>query len=851
MTDLTGQYIERYYIEEQLGEGGMATVYRARDTRLERSVAIKVIRKDAFSREMLDQVLKRFEREAKALAQLSHPNIVKVYDYGEVEGSPYLVMEYIPGGSLKEQTGAHMPWQSAVRLAIPLARALGYAHSQNVIHRDVKPGNILITTSGEPMLSDFGIAKILEDTKGNTLTGTGVGIGTPEYMAPEQGMGRSVDGRADVYALGIVLYELITGRRPYEADTPMAVVLKHITDALPRPSLFTADLPDEVEWVLEKALAKEAGERYENMAAFEQALNDLLAHVTAVPAPRPAAAQPGAARTQGAAPISAPRLEAQRLPLAAAPEKAGLSPALKIAAGVGALAVVGLVAVIGLVIVFNLLRGSETERQGLEPTPLLQAMAGEATGAPAAAEPESEPAKEEPVMAAPPPAEPTKAVEPTATAPATTAPTAAGSDGNIQTNPKDGMAQVFVPAGSFWMGSSDANLAAQRRLCPGCDTSGLSDQTPQREISLDAFWMDQTEVSNAQFAEFIAQTGYQTTAERNGFSYVLNLGRAAFDKVNGATWRNLVGTNGVWAENLPVVHVSWDDAAAYCAWTGRRLPTEAEWEKAARGADGRLFPWGDTAPERSLANFYQLGGGSLPVGSLPEGASPFGALDMSGNVYEWVADYYSTSYYAGMPARNPAGPASGEGRVYRGGSWSSRAEQELFSLTVVGRKWNYAVLSRDNLGFRCAQSAGAEAQSQPPAAPQAAAPQAARFGSLSFCADRNCSQGAQIVYSEGIKEVFFQFEYANLHAGLAYSRKWFVNGKPYLDYSCTWKAEWPSGGIFQKRVYDLRSGLAPGEWVIESYLEGVLVERASFTVQGEQREENFFDSGCPDEGPGL
>lgn len=275
MTDLIGKSLGRYHILEKLGEGGMASVYIAMDTRLERRVAIKVIRKDVFGSLVLDQVLKRFEREAKSLARLSHPTIVGVFDFGEYEGAPYLVMEYVPGGTLKKMTGKPLPWQKAVRLLLPVAKALSFAHENGIIHRDIKPANILMTGGGEPRLSDFGVAKILETTEGMTLTGTGVGIGTPEYMAPEQGLGIPIDGRADIYALGVVLYELVTGRKPYTADTPIAIVLKHVNDPLPNPKEYIPDLPDEVFMVLVKALAKRPEDRYPDMPAFEAALERL------------------------------------------------------------------------------------------------------------------------------------------------------------------------------------------------------------------------------------------------------------------------------------------------------------------------------------------------------------------------------------------------------------------------------------------------------------------------------------------------------------------------------------------------------------------------------------------------
>ncbi|MEW5938157.1 MAG: protein kinase, partial [Chloroflexota bacterium] len=273
---MDGKPIERYHILEQLGEGGMATVYRARDNRLERDVAVKVIRTDQIGPAHLAPMLKRFEREARALAKLSHPNIVKVLDYGEREGAPFLVMEFLPGGTLKEKLAdRQLPWKDSIRLILSIAQALAYAHGAGIVHRDIKPSNILVTKSGEPMLSDFGIAKILEGEMAAELTGTGAGIGTPEYMAPEQAMGRT-DERADIYALGVVLYQMITGHVPFRADTPMAVLLKKSTEPLPRPSQFVSSLPASVENLLIKALACDPENRYPSMSALVQALEEAL-----------------------------------------------------------------------------------------------------------------------------------------------------------------------------------------------------------------------------------------------------------------------------------------------------------------------------------------------------------------------------------------------------------------------------------------------------------------------------------------------------------------------------------------------------------------------------------------------
>jgi len=288
MTDFTGLYFDRYHILESLGEGGMASVYKAYDTRLERDVAVKIIRIDMFIPAVLQQVLKRFEREAKSLAKLSHPNIVSIIDYGEHDGVPYLVMEYLPGGNLKDRLkGQPLPWQDSFQMILPIARALQFSHKQGIIHRDVKPSNILITLSDEPMLSDFGIAKILEGEGNTSLTGTGVGIGTPEYMAPEQWVGRT-SPQSDLYSLGVVLYEMVTGHKPYSADTPAALLLKQANDPLPRPRNLVPDLPDRVEKIILKALSKKPEERYSGMEEFIYSLENLLSgHAKMKPAAPP------------------------------------------------------------------------------------------------------------------------------------------------------------------------------------------------------------------------------------------------------------------------------------------------------------------------------------------------------------------------------------------------------------------------------------------------------------------------------------------------------------------------------------------------------------------------------------
>jgi serine/threonine protein kinase len=281
MSDLTNTTLGRYQITRRLGHGGMATVYLAHDPRLGRDVAVKVI--DARHQET-DKFLKRFEREARALAQLSHPNIVKVLDFGEQDGLPYLVMEHIPGGTLA-RVEKPMPYEQAARLLLPIADALHYAHTQGIIHRDVKPSNILLKASGEPMLSDFGIARMLglEDTTDLTLSGSP--LGSPGYMSPEQGQGKQVDHRTDIYALGTVLYELVTGTKPYKADTPMAVLHKQLTEPVPNPQKTIPTLPKEVARAITTTLSTTPNRRLADMSIFARELEKF----TQVPMPKPAA----------------------------------------------------------------------------------------------------------------------------------------------------------------------------------------------------------------------------------------------------------------------------------------------------------------------------------------------------------------------------------------------------------------------------------------------------------------------------------------------------------------------------------------------------------------------------------
>ena len=276
------QSIGPYQIIGILGEGGMAVVYKAVDTRLSRFVAIKMIRQEA---PQDDTIFQRFEREAKTLAQLNHPNIAKILDYGMYEGLPYLVMEYMPGGTYRQKMTSPMDYRSAAHSLLPIARALNYAHRKGVIHRDIKPANILIDENGEPKLSDFGIARAVTSEQTTELTAAGLMIGTVDYMAPEQFIGSRGDQRSDIYSLGVVYFEMITGHRPFEADTPIGVITRQATESFPHPSALVPNLPTGVDQLLLKAVTKLPEQRYQSMIEFISALEALASGLLPTAAP--------------------------------------------------------------------------------------------------------------------------------------------------------------------------------------------------------------------------------------------------------------------------------------------------------------------------------------------------------------------------------------------------------------------------------------------------------------------------------------------------------------------------------------------------------------------------------------
>ena len=643
MTDITGHSIGRYHVIEKLGEGGMAKVYKAYDTHLDCEVAVKVMRPGEADSA---QFSKRFRNETRALAQLKHPNIVHVIDYGEYQDMPYLVMEYLVGGTLKDKMGQPMPYQEAARLLAPIADALSYAHSRDFLHRDVKPANILLTESGQAMLADFGIAKLLDTQYTTELTRTGVGVGTPSYMAPEQWLGKA-EPRTDQYALGIVFYEMVTGRLPYEADTPAAVLIKHVNDPLPRPGQFVRHLPATVENVIFKALAKEPENRFNSMAEFATVL-EKLSH--------------GADVSVGKIP-GVPSHQRRNLPVL-----------------IGGLGVLGILGLLAILLAISALSGTKLlpfpsssrpttsltdNTQDTLQTPFDDLDSGEdidvplATGRADAAGAQSTSAAQSGEM---PVTEPTQTDLPEKGPTFTSIPTKKPDTGSSMVSPTDGVTLVYVTAGEFLMGSNYSN----------------QDEAPSHTIYLDAFWIDETEVTVEMYMKCTQAGDCKSPDKFNSYYRSNYFGNAAY-------------------YGYPVMYIDWHQAKDYCEWAGRRLATEAEWEKAARGSDGRSYPWGEGI-ECTHTRYKPCEQDTAPVGNFPAGISPYGAFDMAGNVWEWVSDWYSKSYYSSSSSNNPEGPGGGDYKVMRGGSWFS---DEVYTRTTA-RRWEPPGSSFSSVGIRCA-----------------------------------------------------------------------------------------------------------------------------------------------------
>jgi formylglycine-generating enzyme required for sulfatase activity/tRNA A-37 threonylcarbamoyl transferase component Bud32 len=615
--------LDKYEILEEIGRGGFAVVYMARDIELDRLVALKVL-KPYWTDE--PGFVNRFRREARVVARLRHPNIVTVYETGEAEGQLYIAMEYLPGRTLRqflEAEGA-LSLEQALPILEQVADALDYAHAQGVVHRDVKPSNVAVEETGRGMratLMDFGLVKAMAES--TVLTSQGTLLGSPEYMAPEQAdpnRAAEIGPATDRYALGIVAYQSLTGRVPFPGNTS-ATLNAHLNLEPPEPRAICKDLSPEVAAALLEMLAKPPGDRFASAHAFVARLwEDMLSESRtrereAQLAPLYEQLQAAAAREEWTEVLALGGQiraldpgyrDVPQLMERASEHLRRRRPSLPARARAWGVGVAGLFLVVLVAL-------------GVALAPRLLEVIS----------------KEKP---------------------------SALSAGDTWTRPADGMVMVYVPGGEFEMGS----------------TEGDENEQPVHIVALDGFWIDQTEVTNAQYQSCVDAGGCEPPSERRSPTRPEYYGNSVYD-------------------DYPVIQASWYQARTYCESVGARLPTEAEWEYAARGSDSLVYPWGDSPPSDALANCCYNVGDTTRVGSYPDGTGWCGALDMAGNVWEWVADWYGE--YPSERQVSPAGPSSGKLRVLRGGSWGYGQDFARCAYRHSDHPDDFG----GHVGFRCAR----------------------------------------------------------------------------------------------------------------------------------------------------
>ncbi len=616
--------IGEYKVLQSLGEGGFGLVYKAQPaTPGSPPVAIKVLNREALENE---KVVKKFFHEAMILARLDHPNITKLFEFFPDQDAYAIVMEYVEGMTLKDMIARQkgpLPREKALDICRQVLAAFQYAHRNGIIHRDIKPGNIMINSKGVVKIMDFGIAKY--SSVASSETKTTWRWGAPHYMAPERFQEDGViDQRSDIYSLGVVFYEMFTGHKPFESSDTIRVIFCHINEA-PKPfENYTKGLPPEVASAIFRALEKDPEKRFTNCRQFAQALDGLPVDEESGGPGREQGVDDDATVIVG---DDVPTLMAGRKGAASWPArvKAGISRNARYLAGLSVLLAVLLM---GLLVQKNFLvfdRGGGVSARALPGHKVNDLGFQEAK------------------------------------------------------HPKDRKIMVLVPAGEFTAGSDR-----------------YEDEKPVQRLYLSAYYLDKTPVTKAEFSRFVSDTGYVTDAEKDGFASVRK--NRKWEHAAGASWKKPDGvkTLGDDEGELPVTDVSYNDAEAYCRWAGKELPTEAQWEKAARGPDGALYPWGEAPPDDTRVNFNKPDGSPVPVGRYAEkGESPYGLFDMAGNVYQWCRDWYAPGV---REYRDPKGPASGAERVVKGGSFPEGPE----SLRTAARDRFPPRFAGNLVGFRCA-----------------------------------------------------------------------------------------------------------------------------------------------------
>ncbi len=652
---MIGSKIGDYEIIDSLGKGGFGSVWKARSGSGQ-VVAMKLLNPQSLDNQ---RVVKKFFHEAMILAKLDHPNITRLLDFFPDGDNYAIVMEYVEGVELKKLLkNGPIPFDTAYRIALQALDAFQYAHGNGILHRDIKPGNIIIDPGGDVKIMDFGIAK-MSSTASHDTAASMLSI---HYVPPERfDKNREIDARSDIYSLGLVFYEMFTGRRPFDATETSQIMFCHLNEIPDAPKKLAPALPQNLSDAISKALEKDPADRFSDFDEFKAAI-ELSDEVVRKTRQAMAASAISAVSTDA---VSADDTTDVVSMSGLCESTAGTETDWRRWTKTGVIAIVVMAAGILAIVLSN--ARLRNPPPGTAVPPVHEGMIAQRIGT-ETRQPEKKPTEGKQRV-----------------------PGIRNAKGFYEIiDPVDGSPMIHIPAGPFVMGSDS-----------------YSSEKPIQTITLSDYYIDKYLVTNARFQKFVEATGYVTDAEKKGYGFV-RIG-LRWQKVQGANWRIPDGLTPITGRgDLPVSQVSYRDAQAYCRWAKKELPTEAQWEKAARGPKGNKFPWGDADPSADTANFDSIVGSPTPVSRYVKGQSYFGVQDDAGNLCQWVRDWYARGKRA---TKDPTGPKMGKDRVVKGGSFVDGIE----SLRAASRDRYPPGYSSFLIGFRCACAYPLPQKTPPPA----------------------------------------------------------------------------------------------------------------------------------------